>query len=154
MQVYIRYSKRRTDIVQPANRTFFVCLFDIFFITPQENMNMAKNPLVYHIRDIKTAVSSISLRTPCQKTFVSSLFITIVLDSYLTSFCCCLSLISRSLTLLDCRFNFRENSSLSLSRVCFISLCKKQSKYFSLGYIRKFPLGFFNPVIPRVIRAF
>ena len=76
---------------------------------------MAKNPLVYHKSDIKTA----------GKTFVGSLFITIVLDSYLTSFCCCLSLISRSLTLLDCRFNFRENSSLSLSRVCFISLCKK-----------------------------
>ena len=108
---------------------------------------MSKNPLVYHIIDIKTAVSSTSLRTPCQKTFVGSLFITIVLDSYNTSFCCCLSLISRSLTLLDCRFNFRENSSLSLSRVCFISLCKKQSKYFSLDYIRKFPLGFFNPVI-------
>ena len=115
---------------------------------------MFKNPLVYHIIDIKTAVSSTSLKAPCQKAWLGSLFITIALDSYLTSFCCCLSLISRSLTLLDCRFNFRENSSLSLSRVCFISLCKKQSKYFRLDYLLKSPIGFFNPVIPRVIWAF
>ena len=147
---------KEENIVQPANRTFFVCLFDIFFITPQEHMNMIKNLLVYHIIDIKTAVSSTSLRVPCHKTLLGSLFITIALDSYLTSFCCCLSLISRSLTLLDCRFNFRENSSLSLSRVCFISLCKKQSRYFRIDYLRKSPVGFFiiNPVIPRVIWDF
>ena len=114
---------------------------------------MVKNPLVYHIIDIKTAVSCTSLKAPCQ-TLLGSLFITIALVSYLTSFCCCLSLISRSLTLLDCRFNFKENSSLSLSRVCFISLCKKQSKYFRLDYLRKSPIRFFNPVIPRVVWAF
>ena len=49
---------KEEKIVQPANRTFFVCLFDIFLITTQENVNMVKNPLVYHIIDIKTAVSS------------------------------------------------------------------------------------------------
>ena len=83
----------------------------------------------------KTAISSTSLRVPCHKTMVGSLFIATELDSYLTSFCWCLSLISRSVTLLVCRFNFRENSSLSLSRVSFISLSKKQIKYIRLGYL-------------------
>ena len=85
--------------------------------------------------DIKQQYHLPSLRVPCHKTMVGSLFIATELDSYLTSFCWCLSLISRSVTLLVCRFNFRENSSLSLSRVSFISLSKKQIKYIRLGYL-------------------
>ena len=87
------------------------------------------------IKSWHKAISSTSLRVPCHKTMVGSLFIATELDSYLTSFCWCLSLISRSVTLLVCRFNFRENSSLSLSRVSFISLSKKQIKYIRLGYL-------------------
>ena len=61
---------------------------------------------------------------PCQKTLMDSLCFVTDLGANLTSFCWWLSLISRSRTLLDCRFNFRENSSLSLRRVSCISLCK------------------------------
>ena len=61
---------------------------------------------------------------PCQKTFLDSPCFVTDLGANLTSFCWWLSLISRSRTLLDCRFNFRENSSLSLRRVSCISLCK------------------------------